>query len=174
MKPEEAKVLLESEFQEVVKQDTNYYIVNKKDVVCVLPYTLDDGGLLNTIGVLEIWNEEERKSGFTLLKGFLSEDDGTNLVGANRIFYDVTGVNLTDAAQWMYLGSLFISLYCDSPLKVYAIDMTGAEIEEQVMDEKTKQIFKMVESSTVAQSDDMLFLGAFARLFNFFYAKSLK
>ena len=173
MKPE-IKVLLENEFQEVIKHEDNYYIINKKDVVCVLPYTLDEGGLLDRVGLIEVWNEEERETSLTLLKGFLSEDDGTNLVGANRIFYEISGVNLTDAAKWMYLGNLFVSLYSDSPLRIYAVDVTGLEMAEQVMDEQTKKIFKMEASSTVAQSDDTLFLGAFTRLFNFFYAKSLK
>lgn len=167
------KVLLENEFQEVVKHEENYYIINKKDLVCILPYTID-GGLLDQIGLLEVWNEEERESTLTLLKGFLSEDDGTNMVGANRIFYEVTGVNITDAAKWMYLGSVFISLYSDSPLRIYAVDVTGLEMAEQVMDEKTRRIFKFEDSNKVAQSDDLLFLGAFTRLFNFFYTNSLK
>jgi hypothetical protein len=173
MKPE-IKVLLENEFQEVIKHEDNYYIINKKDIVCVLPYTLDEGGLLDKVGLIEVWNEEERESTLTLLKGFLSEDDGTNLVGANRIFYEISGVNLVDASKWMYLGNLFTSLYSDSPLRVYSVDVTGLEMAEQVMDEQTKKIFKMKDSSMVAQSDDILFLGAFTRLFNFFYAKSLK
>ena len=173
MKPE-VKTLLENELQEVVKFEDNYYIINKKDVVCVLPYTLDEGGLLDKVGLIEIWNDEERKTELTLLKGFLSEDDGTNMVGANRVFYEVTGVNITEAANWMFLGTLFVSLYSDSPLRVYAVDVSGVEFAEQVMDENVRKIFKMENSSTVAQSDDMLFLGAFTRLFNFFYAKSLK
>lgn len=173
MKPE-IKVLLENDLQEVIKHEDNYYIINKKDLVCVLPYTLDEGGLLDQVGLIEVWNEEERETSLTLLKGFLSEDDGTNMVGANRIFYEITGVNITEASNWMYLGTLFVSLYSDSPLRIYSVDVTGLEMAEQVMDEKTRKIFKMKDSAIVAQSDDILFLGAFMRLFNFFYANSLK
>jgi hypothetical protein len=164
----ERKIVLESDLEEVYKIGEHYFIVNKKDLVCVLPYTLDEGGLLDKIGVLEVWNSHERRSSLTLLKNYLSEDDGTNLVGANRVFYEVSGINITEASKWMYLGSLSISTYSDSPLRVYAVNISDVDFDDVVMDEENKRRFKMINAREVAQSDDLLFLGSFTRLFNYF------
>jgi len=169
----EKKVVLSNDFQEVIEWNDHYYIKSKFDRVCVLPYTIVEG-LLDKIGVVELWNEEERETTLTLLTDYFSKDDETNLVGANRILYAITGVNITDASRWMYLGSLFNSLSSDSPIKVYAVNVSDIEIKENVLDIETKRNFKFLDSARVTQTDDILFLGAFNRLFNFFYTNSLK
>lgn len=173
MNREEKKIVLKGEFEDVIEFRNHYYIKSKKDRVCVIPYTILDG-LLDKIGVIEIWNDEEKRSSLTLLTDYFSEDDETNLVGANRVFYNISGINISDASRWMYLGSLFNSLTSDSPIRVYAVDVSELEFEEDVINEEIKEKFKLIESSKVIQTDDILFLGAFTRLFNFFYTNSLK
>jgi hypothetical protein len=74
----------------------------------------------------------------------------------------------------MYLGSLFNSLSSDSPIKVYAVNVTDITIEENVLDIETRRNFKFLDSAKVTQTDDILFLGSFNRLFNFFYTNSIK
>jgi len=176
MNSEEPKIVLDGEFEEVLSIKGHYYLRSKKDQVCVLPYTISNDGLLDKMGVVEVWNEVERKNIQTLLKDYLTEDDGTNLVGANRVLYEISGTNLEDASRWMYLGTLVNTLVSDSPIRVYAADVSGVEIkpEENVMNEEARKKFRMIDSSSVVQSDDLLFLGAFTRLFNFFYTQSLK
>jgi hypothetical protein len=169
----EKKIVLRGDFEDVIEFENHYYIQSKKDRVCVLPYTINEG-LLDKIGVVEIWNDEEREKSLTLITDYLNADDETNLVGANRVFYSITGVNLTDASRWMYLGSLFNSLNSDSPIRVYCVNVTDIEIKEYVLDVETKKSFKFLDSARVTQTDDLLFLGAFNRLFNFFYTNSLK
>lgn len=169
----EKKVVLSNDFQEVIEWNDHYYIKSKFDRACVLPYTISDG-LLDKIGVVELWNEEEKETTLTLLTDYFSKDDETNLVGANRILYSITGVNITDASRWMYLGSLFNSLSSDSPIKVYAVNVTDITIEENVLDIETRRNFKFLDSAKVTQTDDILFLGSFNRLFNFFYTNSIK
>jgi hypothetical protein len=172
IKEKDKKVVLSNDFQEVIEWNDHYHIKSKIDRVCVLPYTINEG-LLDKIGVVELWNDEERETSLTLITDYLSADDETNLVGANRVLYSVTGVNITDAARWMYLGSLFNSLSSDSPIKVYCVDTSGIEIKENVLDIETKKNFKFIDSSRATQTDDILFLGAFNRLFNFFYTNSI-
>ncbi len=167
------KIVLSGEFEDVIEFEQHYYVQSKKDRICVLPYTINEG-LLDKIGVIEIWNDIEREKSLTLLTDYLSKDDETNLVGANRSLYNITGVNITDASRWMYLGSLFNSLTSDSPIRVYCVNVTDIEIKEHVFDLETQRNFKFIESSRVTQTDDLLFLGAFSRLFNFFYTNSLK
>jgi hypothetical protein len=167
------KVVLSNDYQEIIEWNDHYYIRSKKDRVCVLPYTINDG-LLDMIGVVEIWNDEERETSLTLMTDYLNKDDETNLVGANRIFYSITGVNITDASRWMYLGSLFNSMTSDSPLKIYGVNVSDIEIEENVLNIETRKNFKFIDSARVTQTDDILFLGAFNRLFNFFYTNSIR
>jgi hypothetical protein len=176
MNKEETKILLENEFEEVIEDNGHYYLRSKIDQICVLPYTISQDGLLDKIGIIENWNESEKKNIQTLLKGYLSEDDGTNLVGANRILYQISGTNISEASRWMFLGTVFNSLTSESTLRIYAVDVSGVEIkgEEYVMNESDRKRFRMMGSNQVAQSDDLLFLGAFMRLFNFFYTQSLK
>ena len=163
MNTEEPKIVLDGEFEEVLNIKGHYYLRSKKDQVCVLPYTISSDGLLDKMGVVEVWNEVERKNTQTLLKDYLTEDDGTNLVGANRVLYEISGTNLTDASRWMYLGTLVNTLVSDSPIRVYAVDVSGVEIkaEENVINEESRNKFRMIDSSSVVQSDDLLFLGAF-------------
>lgn len=170
----EKNIVFESEFENVSLFEEHLYIQSKKDRICILPYTISEDGLLDQMGVIEIWNEEEEGASQTLVTDYLNEDDNTNLVGANRLLYEITGINLTDASKWMYLGSLFIHLYSDSPLRVYAADISGTSLQTGVVKEEERKHFKLIDSSLVAQSDDLLFLGAFTRLFNYFYVKALK
>jgi len=169
----EEKIIIEGKFEDVIEFEDHYYLRSKKDWVCVLPYTISGEGLLDKIGIVEIWNQEERKISQTLLKDYLNEDDSTNLVGANRVLYEIAGVNLVDASKWMFLGSVFNSLTSDSPIRIYAVDITDVELKIDVMNEEERKKFHMVKSSEILQSDDLLFLGAFTRLFNFFYVQSL-
>lgn len=171
MNTEEPKIVLDGEFEEVLKINGHFYLRSKKDQVCVLPYTISADGLLDKMGVIDVWNEVERKNVQTLLKDYLNEDDGTNLVGANRVLYEISGTNLEDASRWMYLGTLVNTLSSDSPIRVYAADVSGVEVkpEENVMNETMRKKFRMIDSSSVVQSDDLLFLGAFTRLFNYIF-----
>lgn len=173
---EEPKIVLENEFEEVIEDNGHYLLRNKIDQICVFPYTISSDGLLDKIGIIELWNESEKKNIQTLLKGYLNEDDGTNLVAANRILYQISGTNISEASRWMFLGTVFNSLASESPLRIYAVDVSGVEVkgEEYIINGEDRKKFKMMGSNQVAQSDDLLFLGAFTRLFNFFYTQSLK
>ena len=76
----------------------------------------------------------------------------------------------------MYLGSVYNNMTSDSPIKIYAVDITDVEVktDEEVREKEDRKKFKMMDSSAVLQTDDILFLAAFARLFNFFYVNSLQ
>ena len=174
MNQEEPKIVLENEFEEVLENNGHYFLRSKIDQICVLPYTISQDGLLDKIGVIENWNEIEKKNIPTLLKGYLNKDDGTNLVGANRILYQISGSNIEEASRWMFLGVVFNTLASESPLRIYAVDVSGVEIkgEEYIQNEEDRKRFRMMPSNQVAQSDDLLFLGAFTRLFNFIFRVS--
>lgn len=168
-------IVVENEHQKVIKIENLFYILDKRDKVCVLPYTISTNGLLDRIGVMEDWNYLEEERVLTLLNDYISADDMTDLVAANRVLYEIIGTNVTQADLWMYLGSLYNNLSSDSPIKIYAVNISDVEIktDEEVVEEEQRKKFKMLDSSKVIQSDDVLFLASYLRLFNYFYVSSL-
>jgi len=169
------KLVLEGPFEDIVEIEQHYYLVDKKDKICVLPYTIATNGLLDKIGVIKDWNYIEEEKVLTLLNDYAYDDDETDLVAANRILFEVLGVNIADADLWLYLGDLFSNMMSDSPIKVYAVDITNIEIktEETVEEEEKRKMFNLMDTAKVIQTDDILFLAAYLRLFNYFYVKSL-
>ena len=170
------KLVLEGPFEDIIEIENHYYLVDKKDKICVLPYTLSTNGLLDKIGVIRDWNYIEEEKVWTLLNDYVYDDDSTDLVAANRVLFEVLGVNIDDADLWLYLGDLFSNMVSDSPIKVYAVDMTDVEIktQETVEEEEKRKMFKLMDTSKVIQTDDILFLAAYLRLFNYFYVRSLQ
>jgi len=167
------KKIIQGEYEDVIEIDGHYYLVDKKDKVAVLPYTISSDGLLEKIGIIEDWNYIEDEEVWTLLNGYISTDDNTDLVAANRIFYEVTKINIKAAKDWMFLGALYSNLTSDSPIKVYAVDVTGLKIQEEAQQGIKEKKFKLMDASTVIRTDEILFLAAYFRLFNVFYVKSL-
>jgi hypothetical protein len=172
----EKKLVFEGSFEDVIEIDKHYYLVNKKDRICVLPYTVSTNGLLDKIGVVEDFNYIEEEKVLTLLNDYVYEDDATDLVAANRILFEIIGTNVSGADDWMYLGSLYNNMSSDSLIKVYAVDISNVEIktDEFVEESSERKRFKLLDSARVIQSDDILFLASYLRLFNYFYVNSLK
>jgi hypothetical protein len=172
----EKRLVYQGVFEDVIEIDKHYYLVNKKDRICVLPYTMSTNGLLDKIGVIKDLNYIEEEETLTLLNDYVSEDDQTDLVAANRVLFEVLGTNATSADDWMYLGSLYNNMSSDSLIKVYAVDISNTEIkaDEDVEELSQRKKFKLLDSARVIQSDDMLFLASYLRLFNYFYVNSLK
>lgn len=169
------KVLLDGDFEKVIQIDKHYYLIDKKDKICVLPYTISTNGLLDKIGIIQDWNYIEDERVLTLINDYISEDDGTDLISANRVLYEIIGTNVKNADKWMYLGKLYNNMSSDSPIKIYGVDITEVEIktDEEVEEENERKRFQLLDSSKVIQTDDMLFLASYLRLFNYFYVNSL-
>ena len=171
----ERKVIAEGNFEDVVEIQNHFYLISKKHRVTVLPYTIDSRGLLDKIGVIKDYNYVFEEYDYTLINGYINQDDGTNLVAANRVLYEAIGLNVTNADDWIYLGALYNNLTSDSAIDLYCVDLGGKEIPEiQEMEiNKSKIQFKMIDSSHVITSDDTLLLASYLRLFNYFYVNSL-
>ncbi|MCK9447128.1 hypothetical protein M0Q50_09780 [bacterium] len=168
----EKKVILEGDFEDIIQIKNHYYIVSKKNRVIVLPYSIDSKGLLDKIGVIKDYNYIFEEYDYTLLNDYINEDDGTNLVAANRVLYNTTKLNITNADDWMYLGSLYNNLTSDSVVELYCVNITDKEIKENEEFSKNPN-FKMIDSSLIITSDDTLLLAGFLRLWNYFYVNSL-
>jgi len=169
----EKKTVVEGEFEDVIEIDKHYFLVSKKHRITVLPYSIDSKGLLDKVGVIKDYNFIFEDYDYTLINGYITQDDGTDLVAANRVLFEVLGINITNADDWMYLGSLYNNLTSDSAISLYCVDVSDKEIRETEEVEQKKVKFNMIDSSRVITSDDTLLLASYLRLFNYFYVNSL-
>jgi len=172
---QEKKTVLKGKYEDVIFENDHYYVVHKIDKICVLPYTISDKGLLDTIGVIKEVDPLQEKENYVLINGYISQDDPTNLVCANRLLFEIIGSNVKTADSWMYLGQINNTLSSNG-LRVYCVNLSEVDINEADEVEETKKAtkFEMVKANKILVSDDALFLAAYMRLFNYFYVNSLK
>jgi len=171
----EKKIIVTGEYEDVIEIDKHYFLVSKKHRVTVLPYAISTNGLLDKVGVVKDYNYVFEDYDYTLINGYINQDDGTDLVAANRVLFEIIGINITDADDWMYLGSLYNNLTSDSGISLYCVDVTQKEIQEtkDVEQDKKKTKFKMININTAITSDDTLLLASFFRLYNYFYVNTI-
>jgi hypothetical protein len=169
----EKKLVLEGSYEDVIEIDKHYFLVNKKDRICVLPYTLSTSNLLDKLGIVEDYNYVEEKKILTLLNDYVYDDDKTDLVAANRILFEIIGVNVISADEWMYLGTMYNNMSSDSLLKIYCVNISNIKIktDEEVEQKTERKNFKLLDTATVVQSEDMLMLASYFRLFQSMYIK---
>ncbi len=172
MEEPKRKLIIQGEYEDVLEIDGHYYLQDKKDKVAVIPYTISSEGLIDKIGVVQDWNYIEEEEVLTLLNNYVSSDDSTDLVAANRILFETTKINVKSAKDWMYLGAVYSNLTSDSPIKLYAVDISSLKIQEEA-EAIEKKKFRLMNASSVIRTDEILFLAAYFRLFNVFYVKSL-
>jgi len=168
----EKRVIIQGRYEDVVQIKDHFYIIFKKNRVAVLPYTISSEGLLDKVGVIRDYNYILEKYDYTILSGYISLDDATNLVAANRILQDRINLNITNANKWMYLGGLYNNLTSDSAIHLYCVNLTDENIIQDIENQQNNN-FNMIDSSYVITSDDSLLLSSFFRLFNYFYVNSL-
>lgn len=172
----EKKVVLTGEYEEILSLGDHYYIVSKKNKIAVLPYTISTNGVLDKLGVINDYNYILEQDFYTLINGYISSDDSTDLVCANRLLFEIIGANIKSALNWSYLGELFNNLTSDSPIKIYAVDISDVEIRdnEEVEEQEERKNFKLLDASRVLQTDESLLLSSYLRLFQHFYVNSLQ
>ena len=171
----EKKTVLKGPYEDVISENNHFHIVHKVDKICVLPYTISEKGLLNQIGVIKEIDVLKEKENYVLINGYVSQDDPTNLVCANRLLFEIIGSNITQADSWMYLGKINNTISSNGII-IYCVNLTDVDIveSEEVEESKEAAKFDMIDANKVIVSDDALFLAGYMRLFNYFYVNSLK
>ncbi|MGL5691958.1 MAG: hypothetical protein ACRDD8_14210 [Bacteroidales bacterium] len=155
----------------VFDTDVDSYILNnqsgilrasKYTEVCVLPYTMQDNDTLDKIGVV-YYNTLSNARMCTLLHGYRAVSDASCMLTANRIMFDVIGINVDKAEKWMFLGDMY-DRYTSTPIKVYCVDVT--DDIKLIEDDATH--LKFVEVGYASKSDDTILLSSIMRLFNLY------
>ena len=169
------KTVLTGPYENVISENNHFYVVHKFNKICVIPYTISENGLLHKIGVIKETDILKEKENYTLINNYISQDDPTNLVAANRLLFEIIGSNVKSADAWMYLGKID-NIVAANGMIIYCVNLTDIDINESEEVEESKKAtkFEMVEANKVTISDDALFLAVYMRLFNFFYTNSLK
>ena len=171
----EKKIVMKGMFEDVLKENNHLYLVHKLHKICVLPYTISTDGILDKIGVIKDLDVLLEKEVYTLINGYISQDDETNLVAENRLLFEVIGSNVKGADNWMYLGTLS-NISIGGNVIIWGANISDIDINEAADVEETKKAlkFEMIPANQVVASDDALFLASYMRLFNYFYVNSLK
>ena len=170
----QTKILHSNEFEDVVEFNEKFYVVNKKQKLCVIPYTLNKG-LLDKIGVVKYNTAFSSNLQYSLMSGIVNIDDDTDLVAANRILFEHTSTNAVNANIWMYLGKLKTNIIDDLGISLYCVNITGIDISlpNKLDKVSSESNFKLINSNDIISTDDSILLSSYLRLFQFFYINSL-
>ena len=173
-KTTQKKIVMTGPYEDVIKDGDHLYVTHKLDTICVLPYTISSNNILDTIGVVKNLDVLKEKELYTLIKGYTNQDDGTNLVTANRLLFEIIGSNVTKADNWMYLGN--ITNISGSNIILYCVNISDVTINDAGNVEESREAnkFEMITANKIVASDDALFLAAYMRIFNYFYVNALK
>jgi 8-oxo-dGTP pyrophosphatase MutT (NUDIX family) len=174
------KVIAETPYFDFVQFAGKSGLHIKIPSVAVLPYTVDDNGIVDKIGILKEYNQlREGAKANTLITGSIEVSDEDTLATAVRELYEEGGFNMQGAPldKWIYLGGFHDSKDSDRIIPTFAVDVTGVEQEAATGDgthQEQNSVLEMEDVNVALQSNELLVLGSFLRLFNIMYQKSFK
>ena len=159
-------IIYENEYEKVIEEDNHLYVINKKELIGIVPYTIENG-VLTSIGLKTIVNKEEEEFNNTLLIDYVTSDDINYLNAASRILDEKIDINIKKGEEWIYLGDIVYNHFSKSNIHIYGVDIT------HYLNELKSDNFQLISINNITQNNDILFLSIFTRLFNYFYVKSL-
>jgi len=174
----ETKVLYENEWYSLVTRNTRTGLVHKYMSVAILPFTTDESGMIDKIGLLNEYNPfREDDFSMTLITGTVEGSDADLLDTVSRELLEEGGFTLTreNTDKFYYLGSLYLSKDDDKLLPTFAVKVNGLEQAEAIGDgseKEEKSILKMVDVQDITSTQESLALAAFFKLFQLFYSKT--
>jgi 8-oxo-dGTP pyrophosphatase MutT (NUDIX family) len=151
---------------------------NKEMSVGVLPYNVDEHGMVSEIGLLKELNHfREGDYCDTIITGTIEYEDDSLLLTAIRELKEEGGFELPADSndRWLFLGPIYLYKNSDQIVPVFAVDVTGIEQKEAVGDGTDKEELSrlhMVPVSNGISSDEGIVLASFLRLFNYMYGKA--
>jgi len=173
------KTLKEFEKFDIVDVEGHVGMKLKTMSVAVMPFTIDDNGMIDKIGLLKEYNPfREGDFSHTLITGTIDYEDDSLLYTAKRELKEEGGYEVPDNEnlRWIYLGNFFPYKDSDRQVPTFAVDVTGVEPQEPQTDGTKKEELsklEMIPSNNIMITEEMLPLSAFLRLFNYFYQKTI-
>jgi len=172
------KVLAETPYFDLIKYNSKHGLHMKTTSVAILPYTVNESGIVETIGILKEWNPL-RPDGYahTLVTGTIEDSDEDAYTTAVRELSEETGISMTadNPDKWIFLGNFHDAKDTDRTMPTFAVDATGVNIGQPAPQNDTEaaSTFEFHDvNEVIATSKETLVLAAFLRLFNLMYNKS--
>jgi len=172
------KIHFEAPKFNVIQIGERYGISLKTVSVAVLPYTVNGAGIVDKIGVLHEFIElREGNYADTLITGTIDDTDADAYATAVRELLEEGGIDMKDepSDKWTFLGNFHDSKDTDRIIPTFAVDVTGMPIGKPATDgseSESKSAMIMMDVNEALQSNELLLLGSFLRLFNIMYHKS--
>lgn len=168
----ENKVIAESNTDRVIESNGKFYITHKIRSICVLPYDISNG-IIDRIGVISIDKRVSTTLMYNMLTGPVTTDDDTDLVSANRILFNSTGINEPNANRWMYLGMIKLGMLDTEGTSLYAVNISGKPEGTGLISNDGIGRYALVKANDIISTDDAVLLASYLRLFQFFYINSI-
>jgi 8-oxo-dGTP pyrophosphatase MutT (NUDIX family) len=144
-----------------------------------MPYTTDENGMVDKIGLLKEYNPlREGDYCHTLITGTVDYEDDTLLFTAKRELKEEGGFEVPENqnGRWIFLGSFYPYKDSDRQVPTFAVDVTDITKTEPATDGSKKEelsTLEMISTNQIMITDETIVLAAFLRLFNYFYAKTI-
>lgn len=161
------KTLFETNTQSIINKDGELKIISNYTNVAVVPYIINDSGLFSQIGVIEYENYYDNSKHLSTICGFRVNSDASCMVTANRLLFEHTKTNITDAELWMFLGDIYTK-NSGTPLKLYCVNVS--DYIDKIGENSAVRFVNINEAIT---SDDSLLLSSYLRLFNLYYTQNI-
>lgn len=135
-------------------------VVSENPKVVVLPYAMDDAGLLCNLGVQVRHNSFFSGGSYQgVIECDWDPEDESMLEKAKRALQEKTGYIAEDRSKWIYLCDLYLSDAHPSKRYCYAVNVTGMRSETPHGD------FSMSTLQAVRHIPDTMLQALFMRLF---------
>jgi len=170
----EQTVIQKTKNREVVELDGHLFVRQINPGVIIMPYTLDDNGYPDKIGVIsEVLDQRPGGMAKTLITGSQDDSDDNVFQTAVRELKEESGFDISDLKRWKFLGSLFTSKLVMNSNPCFSVNITSLVAEEKTtdgsQDEKDTK-FELVSVDEALDLDDSLvstlFIKTFKDLFN--------
>lgn len=172
------KTLYQNKYFDVIEVDGRIGVKAKEMSVAVIPYSVDEAGILEKIGLLYEYIAIRREQYiWTLITGTVEKTDDDLLATAIRELKEEGGIEVPETEiekRCVYLGTIFDSKDSNRETPIFGINVTNLEIKKAEGDGSTqeeKSTFEMVPSNELTRTSESLPLSAFLRLFHHFYLK---
>lgn len=171
---ENQKVVQKTNNREIVDIDGHLFIRQINPGVIIMPYTVDESGFPQKIGIIsEILDQRPGGMAKTLITGSQDDEDDNIYQTAVREMHEESGFLVDELKRWKFLGSLYTSKMVINSNPCFAVDITGLVSEDKKTDgtkseEDTK--FELLTIDEALNLDDSLvstlFIKTFKDIFN--------
>jgi 8-oxo-dGTP pyrophosphatase MutT (NUDIX family) len=167
-------VIQKTRNREVVEIDGHLFIRQINPGVIIMPFTVDDSGFPNKIGIIsEVLDQRPGGMAKTLITGSQDDKDDNIYQTAVREMEEESGFLVEDLKRWKFLGSLYTSKMVINSNPCFAVNITGLVSGERKTDGSTSEKNTKFELVTVAEALNLedslvstLFIKTFKDIFN--------